>query len=129
MKKKQKPEDFEIEFFERILHHNTKYGDVIELLGGLYNQQGRLDDGLKMDRKLARLEPQNPTAHYNLACSLALKAKKPEALKALEKAVELGYDDFKWLLGDPDLKILKGYAPYEAFLATLREKIRSSKKD
>ena len=59
---------------------------VIEILGGLYTRQGRIADGLKMDRKLVRLEPDNPTAHYNLACSLALTSDSDGALTALEEA-------------------------------------------
>ena len=47
------------------------------MLGGLYTKQGRIADGLKMDRKLVRLRPDNATAHYNLACSLALSRRGP----------------------------------------------------
>lgn len=108
MAKPTKPDpQFEIEFYEGILRRNRDYTEVVGLLGALYTRVGRITDGLKMDRKLVRLEPDNPTAHYNLACSLALCKKRPAAIQSLRKAVSLGYDDVDWMLQDPDLEILK----------------------
>jgi len=104
--------DFEIEFYESILKRNPKYTDVIALLGELYTRTGRITDGLRMDRRLVRLQPENATAHYNLACSLALKKRRSEALSTLRKAISLGYDDFDWLLQDPDLENLKNHPDF-----------------
>jgi hypothetical protein len=92
----------------------------VGLLGGLYTKAGRIADGLKMDRKLVRLEPANATARYNLACSLALCKKKPGALRALRQAIELGYDDLDWLQQDPDLEILQGHPEFEKLLRQLK---------
>lgn len=116
---KQEGHTFEIEFFEGILRRNTKYTDVIEILGGLYTRAGRIDDGLRMDRKLVRLIPDNPTAHYNLACSLALKRRKADAIRALRQATELGYSDSEWLRSDPDLQSLHGHPAFEAIVTHL----------
>ena len=113
--------DFEVQFFESILRRNPKDSSVIEILGGLYTKQGRIDDGLRMDRRLVRLKPQNPTAHYNLACSLALKSRNPEALRALEKSVDLGYTDYEWMHQDPDLEGLRGHPGYKKLLDSLRK--------
>lgn len=107
---------FEIEFFEAILRRNPRDTDVIELLGGLYTKEGRVTEGLKMDRKLVRLMPNNSTAHYNLACSLALKKRKADALRALQRAVELGYSDVDWLMQDPDLDALKSHPAFKLLL-------------
>ena len=103
---------FEIKFFEGILKHNPDYPEVIELLGGLYTKEGRVDEGLRMDRKMVRLAPDNPIAHYNLACSLALKRRKADAVRALRRAVEFGYTDLKWLREDPDLASLRSYPAF-----------------
>jgi len=89
---------------------------VVSILAHLYTQSGRIDEGLKMDRKLARLQPDDPTTHYNLACSLALKGRKPDAVKALRTAITLGYQDFQWMRHDPDLAPLQGYPGFESLL-------------
>lgn len=111
---------FEISFFEEILRRDPDYADVVEILGGLYTKQGRVADGLKMDRKLVRLQPANPTAHYNLACSLALSRRKADALRTLRQAVQLGYRDFDWMEQDPDLDPLKAHPEFVALLAQLK---------
>ena len=108
---------FEIDFYERLLKRNPHYLRVIEILGTLYTQCGRINEGLKMDRKLVRLQPENPTAQYNLACSLALKGRKREAVDTLRKAIDLGYKDYEWLKKDPDLHILHTYPLFKKLLA------------
>ena len=121
MAKTTKPDpQFEIEFYEAILRRSPDYTEVVGLLGALYTRVGRIADGLKMDRKLVRLEPENPTAHYNLACSLALCKRRPAALQSLRKAVSLGYDDVDWMLQDPDLEILKPDPEFKQLLGQLK---------
>ena len=111
---------FEIGFYENVLRRDPGYAEVIELLGGLYTKHGRVADGLKMDRKLVKLQPANATAHYNLACSLALSLRKAAALRTLRHAVQLGYRDFDWMEQDPDLEPLKNHPEFTALLAQLK---------
>src|SRR3954467_14648793 len=106
-KEKNYDPEFDMTFYESVLKRDPTYADVIEILGSLYTKHGRIADGLKMDRKLVKLQPDNATAHYNLACSLALLKRNSDALRSLNHAVELGYKDFDWMLQDPDLEGLK----------------------
>src|SRR4051812_17587078 len=103
---------FEIGFFEAVLRRDASFVDVVEILGGLYTKQGRIADGLKMDRRLVKLQPANATAHYNLACSLALSQRKLDALRSLKQAIALGYRDYDWMLQDPDLEDLKTHPDF-----------------
>ena len=119
MARKEDPA-FEISFYESILRRDSRYTEVIELLGGLYTKTGRIADGLKMDRKLVRLLPKNATAHYNLACSLALCKRKTDAVKSLQRAVALGYDDLDWMTQDPDLDVLKGLPIFQKLMEQLK---------
>ncbi len=111
---------FEIGFFESVLRHDPQCVEVIEILGGLYTKLGRISEGLRMDRKLVRLQPANATAHYNLACSLALSKRNSDALRSLRHAVRLGYRDFEWMSHDPDLQGLKGIPEFGAIIAQLK---------
>ncbi len=119
---KQKNSDptFDIDFYESVLRRSPDYAEVVELLGGLYTKTGRISDGLRMDRKLVRLQPRNATAHYNLACSLALCRRKADALRMLTTAIELGYRDRDWMAQDPDLEGLKSHPKFVALLAQLK---------
>lgn len=119
MAQKTTRHQFEIQFFESVLRRSPRNTDVMEILGGLYTKEGRIDEGLKMDRRLVRLQPDNATAYYNLACSLALKKRRVAALRALERAVELGYRDFDWLTQDPDLESLKEHPAFKGLVSKL----------
>jgi Flp pilus assembly protein TadD len=118
--RKSDPE-FEIRFFESVHRRDPPYTDVVEILGGLYTKTGRIADGLRMDRKLVRLEPANATAHYNLACSLALTKRKAAAIRELEQAISLGYNDADWMQQDPDLEELKKSPAFQKLLGKLKE--------
>ncbi|MEI6862760.1 MAG: hypothetical protein WCL04_10990 [Verrucomicrobiota bacterium] len=118
MARKEDP-TFDIAFYESVLRREPRYADVVEILGGLYTKTGRIADGLRMDRRLVRLRPDNATAHYNLGCSLALVKRKADALRALRRAIELGYDDHGWMAEDPDLAGLKKSAEFQTLLTTL----------
>ncbi len=111
--------DFEIGFYESLHRRLPKDKQVVELLGHLYTRNGRISEGLKMDRKMVRLDPHNPLAHYNLGCSLALKDRKKEAVESLRTAVELGYDDLHHMLNDEDLQALQSYEPFVALMETM----------
>lgn len=50
-----------------------------------------------------KLLPDDPTWRFNLACSLARKGRRDEALDELEEAIRLGYRDVKAISGDADL--------------------------
>ena len=112
---------FDISFYESILRRDPSYTEVVEILGGLYTKAGRISDGLKMDRKLVRLQPDNATAHYNLACSLALSKRPSEALATLAQAIVLGYDDAEWMASDPDLAPLHKRPDFLALLELVRQ--------
>jgi len=121
MARPTKPDpQFEIAFYEGVYRRCPAYVEVIELLGGLYTKTGRVADGLRMDRRLVRLQPNNATAHYNLACSLALTRRRLAALESLRKAVSLGYKDFDWMEQDPDLESLKADPRFQAILRELK---------
>jgi tetratricopeptide (TPR) repeat protein len=112
---------FDISFYESILRRDPSYSEVVEILGGLYTKAGRIADGLKMDRKLVRLQPDNATARYNLACSLALSKRPGEALTILAQAIALGYDDADWMANDPDLASLQKRPEFLTMIELVRQ--------
>ena len=117
--------NFELSFFEDLHRGMPKDVRIASMLAHLYTETGRIDQGLRIDRKLVRLSPKNPIVHYNLACSLALKNRKADALKSLQTAITLGYSDFVWMLNDPDLVSMHSYSGFKKMCADLRIKGKS----
>lgn len=99
--------DIEIGFMERLVQRDPAYIEALQILGADYTRSGNIQAGLKIDRKLARLLPADPTVLYNLACSYSLAHKVKQAATTLRKALDLGFSDYKVLLRDPDLENLR----------------------
>jgi tetratricopeptide (TPR) repeat protein len=117
--------DVKIGFLEGIVRRDRNYVDALQLLGDHYTQRRQFAHSLKVDRRLSRLDPRNPLTFYNLACSYSLTGRLDRAASALEKALSLGYRDFKWLARDPDLRKLRKHRLYRSIEARIRKlKIR-----
>jgi tetratricopeptide (TPR) repeat protein len=99
--------DFELEFFGRILERHPDYVDVLRVQGNNLTLKGRYPEGLQIDKRLVQLRPEDPLAHYNLACSYALLKRPEHALRMLRRAVELGYRDFRYMREDRDLDSIR----------------------
>ena len=119
----QRDLDTKIGFIEGLVRRDPNYVEALQMLGDHYTQRGRISEGLKVDERLARLEPSNPMVFYNLACSYSLSGELDQAVDALEKALQLGYRDFDWLARDPDLKKLRSHVAFD----DLKNKIRQLK--
>jgi tetratricopeptide (TPR) repeat protein len=82
------------------------YVDIFISLGNRYLTEGKYDKAETEYRKALRIAPRNSVAAYNMACAYSLKKDLDNALDWLEKCVQYGFDDFKWMREDPDLKNL-----------------------
>jgi tetratricopeptide (TPR) repeat protein len=119
-KKKSRRKSFEIKFYENILKDRPDCVFVLVPLGDAYTRKGFYKEGLDVDKKLVELKPDDPIAHYNLACSLSLLGKEKQALVALKKAVLFGYDDFSYMNKDLDLERVRQLPEYEKFSLKLK---------
>jgi tetratricopeptide (TPR) repeat protein len=93
-----------IDLCERAVAAHPTHLDALKALGDAYTKAGRYVEGLKIDKRLVALLPNDASVHYNLACSYALLNLKDQAFEALDRAMALGYDDFEHLVSDEDLK-------------------------
>lgn len=115
--------DVKITFLEGIVGRDPGYVEALQVLGDHYTQRGRFERSLTVDERLSKLEPRNPLVFYNLACSYSLNGDFDLAVSALERALTLGYRDFKWLARDPDLRRLRKHPLYRG----IQDKIRRMK--
>ena len=119
--------EFEIYFYEKILQDTPNFIEALSAIGDLYTRAGYWQKGLEADVRLSGLRPEDPIVFYNLACSYALLNQTRAALNALSRAVELGYDDFQYLLADDDLENLLKDAHVKAFIKQLQKSKKPSK--
>jgi len=119
-RKEQQFLDVKITFMEGLVRRAPDYVEALQLLGDHYTSRGSFTDGLKVDEHLSALEPRNPVVFYNLACSYTLTEQFERAAVALDRALNLGYADFKWLAQDPDLEKLRKHPVYRELEAKIR---------
>lgn len=117
--------DFEIDFYFGILQRRPDYIDVLRVLGNNLSLLGRYPEGLTIDRRLVRLRPDDPYAHYNLACSYALLRKKDLAFRALRKAIQRGYSDLRYMREDQDLESIRHDPRFRQMLRDLEAALLS----
>lgn len=96
-----------------------------EQLRGQFVQAMRSGDTTTMEetcRKGVTLLPDDPTWHYNLACSLAYFPKRSnEALDELKLAIDLGFRRPDEIAADNDLKRIKDEPRFAELVAYARE--------
>jgi len=83
------------------------------LLARLYAEINRPDDAIREMQFAVTLRPNDPTLHYNCACTFTALDRKTDAIESLRKAWEAGYRDAIWVRRDPDLEPLHGDPEFE----------------
>ena len=123
----QKTDDeFTIWFLEGVLDKYPTYVECLMYLGNAYTATGLYEKGLEVDLRLEKLRPGDPLVHYNLACSYSLLGMLSESLGALEKAVDLGYDDLEHLKSDSDLDGVKDEDGYKVLIFKLKKSLKKN---
>ncbi|GIT05329.1 MAG: hypothetical protein CM1200mP29_07400 [Verrucomicrobiota bacterium] len=119
--------DVEISFLEGLANRDPEYIEALQLLGDDYTKRGRFAEGLAVDEQLSRLLPEDSMVFYNLACSFSLTDRIDDSITALRKAVQLGYDDTKWMDKDPDLNKIRSDPRFEQIRHKLNLKCGTTK--
>ena len=71
--------------------HAVHLNNYAELLG----KEGRLEEAEKYYRQAMVVAPLQPFPYYNIACIKCMQKKAAECLTFLQKAVAMGYSDWK----------------------------------
>lgn len=112
--------EVKIVFLEGIIRRDGDFIEALQLLGDHYTERGEFEHSLNIDERLSKLQPRSALVFYNLACSYSLTGHVARAATALERALSLGYRDFKWLAKDPDLRMLRKDPAYRSIEAKIR---------
>ena len=84
-------------------------------------REGDTETMIETCRKGVQLLPDDPTWHYNLACSLAYQRKPKESLDELETAIDLGFRNPEQIANDSDLKRISKERRFKELVEYARE--------
>lgn len=111
---------FQLQLARDVARARPKFAQGLMLYGNLLTEAGRHAEALASDRKLVEVDPVDPAAWYNLACSLSLTGQSEEALDTLEHALDLGFDDGALMERDKDLDPLRELPRFRQLLARVQ---------
>ena len=100
-----------------------KYKEAISPLTTLINLIDTTNIYKVVNVSEAMVRQLNAPYYYDLACCYAVTQERKLALKALEHAVSLGYNNYNNMLNDKDLTSLRKDKTYQSLLASVKEKI------
>jgi serine/threonine protein kinase len=98
-----------LQFLTTAMVYNHRYGDAKRLFEEILD-------------KMNKASSENVSiAWYNFACVAAAARDRDEAIQHLREAVKHGYKDIDHIRNDDDLKFLRGYPRFEAFLSEAKK--------
>ncbi len=112
----------EVEFLEAVRVRLPAHRPLLEGLMCLYIAHRRYTDALQLAAILVALKPADPEAWYNLGSCYALNGRATEAIAALAKAINTGFDDIEWIQFDVELQSLKSDPRFQQLLRMARQK-------
>ena len=80
---------------------------------------GQRDRALEWTQRALAADPEDPGVLYNVTCIYALLGQSEEAVDCLEKAVNNGLRDKRWIEHDSELDSLRSLPRFQALLARL----------
>lgn len=107
---------------------------VWEKLGFTHFYLGDLSRAEREFQKALELGPDQSHIVYNQACVAAAQGRKERAVAYLREALEMGFDNFESLSGDPDLDPLRNHSSFKQLFQQakmeeeLGEKLKRAKK-
>lgn len=117
---------FCLEFCGAVLKENPSHLEALALAANYCTELGFFADGLKIDKLLASLKPDDPLVLYNLACSHSLNLNLDDAIGALRQAVANGYADSIHLASDRDLAAVRQDPRFRSVVEALKNKADGS---
>ncbi len=88
---------------------------ILDPLATSLSLLGRHAEALDVLDELTGLAPEASRYRYNRACALSQLGRDDDALTELQLAVGWGFDDFDYMLRDPDLKTLHNRPEFEPY--------------
>ena len=93
--------------YKKALHHNKTLKEAVINLSTAYIKNLNFDEALETLNMGIALDSTNPDIHYNYACYYSLTGQPKASMEKLQKAIRLGFTNFKQIETDPDLEKLR----------------------
>jgi tetratricopeptide (TPR) repeat protein len=103
--------------------------DLRVQIGNGFLEEGKYERAVAEYKRALDAAPKHMIAWYNLACAYSRLKQGDEAVAALAKSIEFGYEELDWMLKDPDLDNIREHPGYQALIRALEKKRRGRPPD
>jgi Flp pilus assembly protein TadD len=109
--------DLAVDYFEKSHDlHFVKEAGYLNATGVAYAKMGDFKIARKRFERLQIIQPNNVQTYRNWGLFYALTKQENEAFDNLEKAIQLGYDNWEWIKTEEALEPLRTHPRYQALL-------------
>ncbi|HXX81926.1 MAG TPA: tetratricopeptide repeat protein [Thermodesulfovibrionales bacterium] len=98
--------------FTEALRKYPNYADAYIGRAGAFALQKKFNEAGEDLKKALEISPDNPIVHYNFAALYSLQNQSDRALESLDRALDLGFKDYAFLLKDPDLNNVRAHKDF-----------------
>ena len=100
-------------------HLDLTPGDsrALTLGAGCLARLGRGGEAVQWCERALSIDPDDPVVVYAVACVDAVLGRDAQALAGLERAINGGFGNRKWILNDPDFETLRDHPRFLALVA------------
>lgn len=115
----EKNQDESLENYRQLVEIAPLDASAWGRLGFLAIGSGDLDLAKSAFSTQIELDPTSSTAAYNMACTYSRMGKKQQAIKALRKAIQIGWDDHEHMQQDGDLDAIREMREFKDLIEPL----------
>jgi TolB-like protein/Flp pilus assembly protein TadD len=98
---------------EKHLELNPGDARALTLGAGCMARLGRTDEAVLWCERSLHIDAEDPVVVYAVACVYAILQMADKALDGLEKAIETGFGNKKWIENDPDFASLRDHPRFQ----------------
>ena len=93
-------------------------GRALTLGAGCLARLDRTDEAIQWSERALAIDGDDPVIVYAAACVDAILGRVEEALTGLERALELGFGNRRWILNDPDFEFLRNHPRFRELVGS-----------
>lgn len=117
------------EIYTETVAEEPENGRAWLIIGFASLRLGNLDQAMDAFQRQQELGFAEPIAIYNQSCVLAARGEIDEAVSVFEKAIDAGFNQIDFAIGDPDMYPLHSSERFKAICAEALEKMEAEAKD
>jgi tetratricopeptide (TPR) repeat protein len=107
-------------YYQKALDANPKFIPALKNLANNQFMKGHGLDAVNFIKKIIAIDPNQIDGYYIIACIYARQKQIDDSIEWLTKAVDKGFNNWKFLQSDPNLDNIKGTEQYKAILKKLQ---------